>query len=77
MIHVESGNRTELSELMATTTAAREVASPITRWLRCGCCHHLARRSPDPWDNQYRCDEGCRCTMQGCCGATAEKPVTA
>jgi hypothetical protein len=40
----------------------------------CNACHHTATRSRDPWDNQYRCAEGCRCTMQGCCvGRTTQE----
>ncbi len=33
----------------------------------CGRCGHLATLTGEPWDNQYRCIQGCRCTMQGCC----------
>lgn len=42
----------------------------------CSQCEHVASRSGAPWDNQYRCGKGCRCTMQGCCpGPTRKGPV--
>lgn len=33
----------------------------------CHRCGDIASRTSEPWDNQFRCTEGCRCTMQGCC----------
>jgi hypothetical protein len=33
----------------------------------CASCQHDASRTSEPWNNQYQCAEGCRCTMQGCC----------
>lgn len=33
----------------------------------CGRCDHPAVHTDEPWDNQFRCASGCRCTMQGCC----------
>lgn len=35
--------------------------------IECASCGHTASRTSEPWNNQYQCAEGCRCTMQGCC----------
>lgn len=50
--------------MAATTTQV--VAAAVERFV-CNVCSHTASRSRDSWDNQFRCSEGCRCTMQGCC----------
>ncbi len=50
------------------------VATAAVERAVCNACRHTATRPRDPWDNQYRCGEGCRCTMQGCCpGDTARE----
>lgn len=57
-----------------TTVAATRVEVAAVSLLACNVCHHTASRGRDPWDNQFRCAEGCRCTMQGCCpGKTARE----
>lgn len=59
------------TQTMAATTQVETAA--VERFV-CNVCKDVASRSREPWDNQYRCAKGCRCTMQGCCpGRTAQE----
>lgn len=55
----------------ATMTALLDLIRTEGEW--CYRCQHPASRSSDPWDNQYRCEKGCNCTMQGCCPGTTRR----
>lgn len=43
----------------------------------CAACQHEASRTSEPWNNQYQCAKGCRCTMQGCCPSAAGTSLAA
>ncbi|PRY35373.1 hypothetical protein CLV43_114291 [Umezawaea tangerina] len=60
---------------MKTVAVVAKPEAQVAEVSVCRQCTHEIRRAAAPWDNEFRCAEGCRCLMVGCVPAAPSRPT--